>query len=163
MVYLDGKKEKLIKGPKNAQHKQLAEKKLREILHLRDKNPAPESERHTVASVIDLYLTLNGSKYSDEALAVREHYLQDFAEAHGWRVVNDKGCLPFHLTSWLESHPEWESDWTKAHAVAIVQRPFNWAVKQRLIPTNPFRGATHAAGKPRRWGGHAHLRVEERQ
>src|SRR5947209_16651194 len=85
MVYLDGKKEKLVKGPKDAAHRKLAEKKLRETLHLRDLNPAPESERHTVASVIDLYLSLNGKKYSGDALAVRTHYLQDFAEAHGWR------------------------------------------------------------------------------
>jgi integrase len=150
MVYLDGKKEKLVRGPKDAAHRKLAEQKLRELLHLRDLNPGPESPRHTVASIIDLYLNLHGRAYSDDALAIRRHYLQDFAEAHGWRIVNDKDCLPFHVTSWLESHPDWASDWTKAHAVAVVQRPFNWAVKQRLIPANPFRGAAHAGGKPRR-------------
>ena len=58
---------------------------------------------------------------------------QRFAETHGFRRVNDKDCLPFHLTSWLDAHPQWESDWTKAAAVAIIHRPFNWAAKQRLI------------------------------
>jgi integrase len=150
MVYLNGKKEKLVKGPKDATHRRLAEQKLREVLHLRDKNPAPESPRHTVASVIELYLNYARGKYSPDALAVRLHYLQLFAEDHGWRELNDKDCLPFHLTSWLDAHPDWKSDWTKAHACAVVQRPFNWAVKQRLIPTNPFRGAAHATGAPRR-------------
>src|SRR5262249_20743842 len=42
------------------------------------------------------------------------------------------------------------SSWTKAHVIAVVQRPFNWAAKQRLIPANPFRGVSHRAGEPRR-------------
>jgi integrase len=150
MAYLDGKKEKLIKGPKNPEHKLLAAKKLREVLHLRDLNPVPESECHTVASIIDLYLSLHRKSYCASSLTGRSHLLQDFAETHGWRAVNDKDCLPFHLTSWLDSHNGWESDWTKAHAVAVVHRPFNWAVKQRLIAANPFRGVTHAEGEPRR-------------
>jgi integrase len=150
MVYLDGKKTKLFKGPKNAATRAEAEKRLRELLHLRDKNPAPGSPRPTVASVIDLYLTHAAKKYSSEALAIRRHYLQEFAEAHGWRELNERDCLPFHLTSWLDAHPDWKSDWTKAHAMAVVHRPFNWAFTQRLIPSNPFRGATHATGQPRR-------------
>lgn len=52
-----------------------------------------------------------------------------------------------HLTAWIDSKTEWERDWTKNHAVAIIHRPFNWAAKQRLITTNPFRGVTHP--KPR--------------
>ena len=40
-------------------------------------------------------------------------------------------------------HPEWASDWTKNHVVAVVHRPFNWASKQRLIAANPFRGVSH--------------------
>ena len=43
MVYLAGRKLKLVKGPKNSQFRDEAEKVLREILHLQDKNPAPES------------------------------------------------------------------------------------------------------------------------
>jgi integrase len=150
MAYLDGKKTKLVKGPKNAHFRGQAEKKLRELLHLRDKNPAPGSPGLTVAAVIDLYLTHAKKKYAERSLEVRQFYLQLFAEEHGWREVNDKDCLPFHLTEWLDAHPEWASDWTRAHAIAVIQRPFNWAVKQRLIPANPFRGVTHPTGKPRR-------------
>lgn len=32
----------------------------------------------------------------------------------------------------------------------MVQRPFNWAVRQGLILAKPFRGVTHRQGGPRR-------------
>ena len=45
---------------------------------------------------------------------------------------------------------KWKSDWTLADIVSIIQRPFNWAVQQRLIVANPFRGVRHRCGEPRR-------------
>jgi integrase len=147
MTTIDRKKIKLVKGrDKRAE----ANKKLRELLTLRDLNPAPESGELTVAAVIDLYLTHAQGKLSARTYYERKRYLQFFAEAHGFRRVNDKDCLPFHLTSWLDAHPDWESDWTKANVVATAHRPFNWAAKQRLIAANPFRGVSHRAGNPRR-------------
>ena len=145
MAYLDGKKVKLAKGEANRKQ---ADIKLRELLHLRDLNPASDSDEHTVASVIELFLAHAARRLAERTLYERKHYLQAFAETHGWRKVS--GCKPFHLTSWIDTHPQWESDWTIAMVVSIVQRPFNWAVKQGLLPTNPFRGVTHRPGKPRR-------------
>src|SRR5205823_3635991 len=80
----------------------------------------------------------------------RRRYLQSFAEANGWRAVNDRDCLPVHVEEWLADHPEWKSDWTRSQAVNIVLRPFNWAAKQRLVPANPFRGVEKTQGQPRR-------------
>jgi integrase len=139
-----------IKLAKGREKKAEASRKLRELLTLRDLNPAPESGELTVAAVIDLYLTHAKGNLSERTLYERKLYLQLFAEAHGFRRVNDKDCLPFHLTSWLDAHPEWASDWTKNHAVAIIHRPFNWAARQRLIAANPFRGVSHRPGSPRR-------------
>src|SRR5262245_34520464 len=147
MTTINCQKIKLVKGrDKRAE----ANKKLRELLHLRDLNPSPESGELTVAAVIDLYLTHAKTKLSDRSLYGRKLYLQNFAEAHGFRRVNDKDCLPYHLTSWIDAHPEWDSDWTKQHVIAVIHRPFNWAAKQRLIAANPFRGVSHQAGAPRR-------------
>ncbi len=147
MTTIDRKKIKLVKGKDK---KAEANKKLRELLTMRDHNPSPESGELTVAAVIDLYLTHAKSKLSEDSLYNRKLYLQWFAEEHGFRKVNDKDCLPFHVTSWLDAHPEWASDWTKHHAIAVIHRPFNWAAKQRLIAANPFRGVSHRAGAPRR-------------
>jgi hypothetical protein len=150
MAQVNRKQEKLVKGPKDAATKRLAQQKLFGLLAVADSNPAPESVRRTVASVIETYLKHAAKAYAPRSLYERKLVLQSFAEAHGWREVNDKDCIPFHLTSWLDAHPEWESDWTKAHMVATVLRPFNWAVRQRLIPANPFRGVSHRPGPPRR-------------
>jgi len=107
MVHLGGKKVRLAKGKAN---KKEAERRFRELLFMRDANPAPESAEHTVASVIDLYLGHASKRYAARTLYERRLILQSFAEAHGFRKVNDKDCLPFHLTSWLDAHPEWKSD-----------------------------------------------------
>jgi integrase len=147
MAQVAGKQEKLAIGKAN---KKAAEQKLRDILTLRESNPKPESSRLTVAAVIDLYIEFAKSRLDPTTLDERKRYFQSFAEAHGFRVVNDRECLPYHLTAWIDSRTEWASDWTKNHAVSIIHRPFNWAAKQRLIPANPFRGVTHRPGSPRR-------------
>jgi integrase len=147
MVQLDGKQVKLVKGKNN---RKAAGTKFHELMLQREKNPAPESGEHTVASVIDAYLTYAKSRYAACTYYERKRYLQMFAEAHGWRQVNDKDCLPLHLTSWLDAHPDWKSDWTLNQIVNVVMRPFNWAAKQRLITANPFRGVPHRPGEPRR-------------
>ena len=147
MVQIDGKQVKLAKGRRNRQQ---AEHKFHELMLQRGKNPAPESGEHTVASIIEAYLTHARTRYASRTYYERRRYLQLFAEAHGWRKVNDRDCLPLHLTSWLDAHPDWQSDWTLNQIVNVIQRPFNWAARQRLIAANPFRGVTHRPGEPRR-------------
>ncbi|QJX01174.1 tyrosine-type recombinase/integrase [Frigoriglobus tundricola] len=147
MAQVAGKQEKLARGKEN---KREAEQKLRDILTLRETNPEPESGRLTVAAVIDLYCDFAKTRLSETTYEERKRYFQSFAEKHGFRVVNDKECLPYHLTAWIDAHPEWASDWTKNHAIGIIHRPFNWAAKQRLVTANPFRGVSHRPGAPRR-------------
>src|SRR5262249_28126814 len=137
----------LLKGDKNPTNEKLARKQLKRVLK-GSKNDTPVALR--VADVIERYLKLHQSKYSERAFEERRRYLQLFAEAHAWRKVNDRYCLPVHVEEWLAEHPEWESDWTKGQIVAIVMRPFNRAAKKRLIPANPFRGVEKIQGQPRR-------------
>jgi len=154
MAYIRRKKVRLLKGRESSGNERKAAHKLKQLLTEDKKfqrtNPSVDAGRPTVASIIELYLTLNAAKYEPEALSQRKFYLQLFAEAHGWRKVNDKDCLPVHVDQWIAAHPEWKSDWTKAQVVTIIQRPFNWAARKRLIPSNPFRGAERYAGEPRR-------------
>lgn len=140
MAQVNRKQQKLIKGPKDAPTRKLAKKKLRELLDLADSNPHPDAGWQTVASIIETYLRHAATEYAPRTLYERKLILQSFAEAYGWRAVNDRDCIPFHVTEWLDGHREWKSDWTKAPAVAVVMRPFNWAARQRIIPANPFSG-----------------------
>jgi integrase len=144
---LNGRKIRLVAGDESPANEKLAAKKLNQ---LRKSSTDSGPVRLRVADVIERYLKLHQDKYSPEAFALRRYYLQLFAEAHGWRKVNDKDCLPIHVEEWLTDHPEWKSEWTKAQVVSVIMRPFNWAAKKRLIPANPFRGVEKTQGEPRR-------------
>lgn len=144
-VKIGGRQKKLVHGRRS---KQAAVDRWHELMNERASNPAPDSRNHTVASIIDLYLTHSKRSYSARSFATRQHYLQRFAEAQGFRLISE--CLPIHLTGWIDSNEEWKSDWTLANVVSIIQRPFNWAVQQRIIVANPFRGIRHRCGEPRR-------------
>jgi integrase len=147
-AYIKRRKVRLLKGAESPENEKLAAKQLKQVLKGSKNDVAAGSLR--VADVIDRYLTLHKGKYSKEAFAERFYYLQLFAEAHGWRKVNDRDCLPVYVSEWIADHADWKSDWTKAHIVQVVMRPFNWAARQRLIPANPFRGIEQATGEPRR-------------
>jgi hypothetical protein len=147
-AYVKRRKVRLVSGERSPEIETVAAKNLRQILK-GTRNDSPSGRLH-VAEVIDRYLTFSQPKYSERAFEERRRYLQLFAEEHGFRPVNDRDCLPVHVEEWLAAHPEWRSDWTKVHVLRIVLRPFNWAVKKRLIPSNPFRGVEQAKGEPRR-------------
>ena len=145
-IKIAGKQHKLARGRKN---REAALQRWHELVLEQASNPAPDSSSEsTVASIIDLYLTHTKRLYAPASYATRQRYLQQFAEAHGFRLARD--CLPMHLTTWLDGNRTWKSDWTLSGIVSIIQRPFNWAVQQRLIVANPFRGVRHRCGEPRR-------------
>jgi integrase len=149
-AYIDGKLVELAKGKKTEEMRKRAMARLGELIRLKELAASPDSGKLTVAAVIDIYIEHAKTKYAERTLYERKLILQAFAETHGWRKVNDKDCLPYHLTSFIDTNPNWKSDWTKASVVAVIHRPFNWAAKQRLIAANPFRGVSHRAGQTRR-------------
>ena len=144
-VTVNGKRLRLASGKAN---KKAAEAKFHALMLELGANPAPDSDRPTVVSIIEAFLGHAERHYDARSLAERRSILQRFAEAHGFRPVVD--CKPFHLTSWLDANPQWKSDWTINHVVATVKRPFDWAAQQGLVPANPFHHVNHRPGTPRR-------------
>jgi hypothetical protein len=53
------------------------------------------------ASPTSRYLALHKPRYLVEAFAGRLSSLQLFAEAHRFRKVNDRDCLPVHVEEWI--------------------------------------------------------------
>lgn len=145
MVCLGGKKVVLAVGRKKRDE---AERRFHELILQRVANPHADSDEHTVASIIDLYLTHAERHLAPRTLDHRKKRLQDFAEAIGYKKVAD--CKAFHLTKYIDGHPGLRADWTIHSAIAACHTPFNWAVKQGLIDKNPFRGVTHRQGPARR-------------
>ena len=144
-VCMNGKQQRLAQGRRN---KRAALQRWHELELEAATNPAIGSPGQTVASVIDAYLDHAKHDLDADTHLRRTRYLQLFAEAHGFRLVTE--CLPIHLTQWLDGKKEWVSAWTRATVIKIVQRAFNWAARQRLIPANPFFGVTQRPGEPRR-------------
>jgi integrase len=144
-VTVGGERLRLARGKSN---KKAARTAFHELMLVRAANPAPESDRPTVVSVVETFLGHAQRYYDARSFQERRSILQRFAEAHGFRPVAE--CVPYHLTSWLDAHPRWKSDWTVSHVVAVVKRPFDWACQQGLIAANPFKHVRHRPGQPRR-------------
>ncbi|MGA2257957.1 MAG: site-specific integrase [Thermoguttaceae bacterium] len=144
-IKIAGRQWKLARGRRN---KAEAVRRWHELTLERAANPPTDSAEQTVASVIDVFLTHSKRLYVPQSYANRCHYLQLFAEAHGFRLIRD--CLPMHLTAWLDGRAGWVSDWTRSNVVRIIQRAFNWAAQQGIIKANPFRGVAQRPGEARR-------------
>ena len=145
MTWLGNRKVKLVKGRSNLK---AAKERLADLLHEARHNPHPDDPEQTVASVIERYMAVVFPSLADETRKTRFGYLQDFAEAHGFRRLPE--ARKDHLQEWLLGHPEWKSDWTKRDAIRTVQSAFIWAADAEIIPKNPFKGVRQAAGCPRR-------------
>jgi integrase len=144
-VTLGGQRLGLAHGKHN---RRAAEDKFHELMIERDANPAPDSGRPTVVSVVEAYLAYAARRLAARNYADLRSVLQRFAEAHGYRLVTD--CKAYHLTSWLDASPSFASDWTRLRVVATVKRAFNWAGRQGLVGDNPFKAVSQSAGRSRR-------------
>src|SRR5262245_42446834 len=113
MAQVNRKQVKLCEGPKSKETRRLAKEKLKAILKVQVAVSPPRG-RHTVASLVDLYLTHMKPVLSNDTYYERRYYLQLFAEHCGWKMVNDDECKPIDLSSWILENKQWVSDWTKA-------------------------------------------------
>lgn len=145
MVWLGGKQVKLAFG---RPAKKEAEIRLKELQLQALKNPPSDADEQTIASVIEAYLKYETPNLAPNTLAIKRLYLQSLAENHGFRLVSE--AKPIHLTEWLHQHPDWKSDWTISNVLKTVQRTFNWAVGEKVIRENPFKGKRHPEGDARR-------------
>lgn len=68
----------------------------------------------------------------------------EFVDYAGMLRIDD--LIPDDLEGWIESHADWESDWTRLRIANTIKRPFNWAVRKGLISRNPFASVNYRAG-----------------
>src|SRR5262245_37825093 len=99
MVEIDGKQEKLVKGPKNARHRQLAEEKLWEVRRLR--RAAPQSADARAVDVIDAFLASSRQNNAPDTYRVHRYYCQLFAEHCG--QVAARELRPHHVSAWISA------------------------------------------------------------
>lgn len=137
-VEIGGKQHKLVDGPDDLDTETRAQLEYHRLMAEVMANPPVDGGNPTVASIVDEFLDYSIKRDAASTFYERKLYLQDFCTYHGPRLVPD--CKPYHLSKWVDEHSTWISNWTKHYAMRCVVRPFNWGVKMKLIPENPFSG-----------------------
>src|SRR4051812_25750386 len=97
MVKIDGVQEKLIQGPKDEKHRQLAEEKFIEIRRLR--RVSPQSAGARTVDIIEAFLAWSRQHLSEDTHRVNRYYCQLFAEHCGQVPAGE--IRPFHVTAWV--------------------------------------------------------------
>jgi integrase len=130
-VCLNGQQIVLAKGKDN---KKEAERVFHRLMAGETPQAAKPSDTRVVA-ILDLFLD---HAHRHTAPATHEWYrnfLQDFSDMYGAMKVEN--LRPFHVTQWLDLHPNWEG--ARWGAITAVKRSFNWAADEGLIRENPVK------------------------
>jgi integrase len=83
--------------------------------------------------------TTSGSRISGTSISSRVSVRSTAARAADLK--------PFHVTHWLDSHPDWNGG--RRNAVTALKRAFNWADTQGILTPNPLRTVEKPAARRR--------------
>ncbi len=110
---------------------------------------APDAQ-FPAQAIVDAFLADAESRrrYVAPALAERRLTLDDLAQFVGSIPINE--CTPEMLAAWIDGHKNWRTAYTRRGKSNQVHACFNWAVRVRRIPSNPFTGILFEEGEPRR-------------
>jgi integrase len=147
MVNLNGQRIKLVEGPEDEKHRQLAEEKFVELRKLSQRTP--DSVNLRVADLVEAFLRHSRRNLAPDTHRINRYYAQLFAERCGPVLVAD--FKPYHVSAWIEymQSPErvaskpGNRDWgetTVYNARKLASRVFSWAKNEGFVSTNPLAG-----------------------
>ncbi len=174
MITLSGVKTRLIHGPEDEHHRQLAEERyveLRKVQRTRPNAPAPTGR---VVDVIEAYLAWSRRELAADTHRVNRYYCQSFAEHCGRTLAAD--LIPHHVNNWLAEMASparvkrdmklWEQSdvpmrtrgkapraWgeaTRHNGRTVAFRVFSWAEGEGLVPNNPLAKLKRPKPQPRK-------------
>lgn len=99
----------------------------------------------TVSQLFERYLDWCQKRCSRGTYENARLYCRSFIGHVGKKFLISR-LKPKHISSWMDAHPSWTST-TQNDAISIIQRTFNWAVKQGHLDRSPIR---HVEDKPSR-------------
>jgi integrase len=147
MITLGGVKTRLVQGPNDDHHRQLAEEKYVELRKLR--RTAPEAVTSRTADVVEAFLHHSRVHFAADTHRMNRYYCQLFAEACG--QVPAREIKPYHVDRWIDPKVE-AREWgrtTVYNARKAAMRVFSWAAERKLLPDNPLRGMKNPKPAPR--------------
>ncbi len=147
MIEFEGKQEKLVEGPKDENHRLLAEEKFAVFRRLR--RLAPESVGSRTVDVVESFLIHSRIHFAADTHRLNKYYCQLFSEACG--LVAAREIRPYHIDRWIDPKVEAEEwgDTTVYNARKAAMRVFSWAEERKLLPENPLSGMKNPKPKPR--------------
>lgn len=147
MVTIAGKKTRLLQGPKDQQHRELAEERYCDLRKLR--RQLPEAADARVADVVEEFLSWSSINQSEDTYRGYLFYAQKLSEACGQVLVTD--FKPIHVTRWVNGKKE-KGEWgdtTAYNACRTAFRIFSWAFQEGILGKNPLKGMSRPRPKPR--------------
>jgi integrase len=135
-VEVEGKQVVLAKGPKAATQKEAWEafNKLMERVDA----PDPNAQLNTVASLFGRFLGWTKKKKAPATYDQRKAFLKSFVKFKKVRTMRPERVTVQLVEDWLDAHPKWKN--SRRHAILCVLSAFNWAVKRKLLSSNPATG-----------------------
>lgn len=97
MIEIDGDQVKLVEGPKDEEHRLLAEEKFADLRKLH--RVAPQATNARTADLVESFLGWSRQNLSEDTHRVQRYYGQSFAEHCG--TIPAREIKPFHVTKWI--------------------------------------------------------------
>ena len=155
MITLGGQKTRLVQGPDDDHHRELAEEKYVALRKLRRLTPDAVNAR--TADVVEAFLKHSRLHFAADTHRVNKYYLQILAESCGQTLARD--IKPHHVQRMIDERVDparergpKERVWgetTIYNARKAAHRVFSWAAEQKLLPENPLAGMKRPKPRPR--------------
>jgi integrase len=147
MVEVGGVQTKLLRGPKDQIHRQLAEERWVEMRRLA--RQAPEAATSRTADLVEAFLLHSRVHFAADTHRINRYYCQLFAESCGPILARD--IKPYHVARWVDpkvAAGAW-GETTVYNARRTAHRVFSWAAQQGLLPWNPLANMPRPKPAPR--------------
>ena len=108
------------------------------IDHEKKADADPTAPKGTVVFLLGRFLSWTKKHKAEATYQQRRHFLKSFVKFKNVRLTPPQQITIDLVEQWLDAHPKWKS--SRRHAILCLLRALNWAVKRKLLATNPITG-----------------------
>ncbi len=135
--WIDGRRELLARGPKDAPKGDTYRAALGRFKKLLEQGTNKGTDDYLVSSLLNQYRAHLHKTRKSGVPGVFEIMARGFGAEFGSKRVRD--LVPTDFDDWLGSQTQWNPT-SKAHAATLILGALSWAKKKRLIQNDPLTG-----------------------